>query len=332
MQGKTLRINRDGSIPDDNPFPGSPVYTLGHRNMIGIAFDNKDKTGIIAENGESYYDEINLIEKGGNYGYPTIQIANISPELSNSTLDIKPLRSFWHTIAPTQAIYYTGDVYPSLKDKFLFGTYTGKIYAIHINNNTNTIDSEEHILTYHYPFDPVIGITQTAKGDIYYGSYHIYKLISVNENKSKQILFPLRFDYYSKDLVIDKVQTQIQKFLNIDLHFAKDNNTSDTKNNADNNSYITTTTNTTSSPYIKIKFPKSLIMFIENVNSTITYLNGQTVQKALLPYHFDNDSLTNNVINVSLPSTSNISKIQLMINGNISNNGNNTLSISSTAK
>ena len=102
--GKILRINKDGTIPSDNPFPNSPVYTLGHRNMFGIAFDNKDNIGIVTENGDVLYDEINLIKKGGNYGYPIFQPSNISPELSNSTLDIKPLRSYWQTPGPTRSL------------------------------------------------------------------------------------------------------------------------------------------------------------------------------------------------------------------------------------
>ena len=86
--GKVLRINRDGSIPPDNPFPNSPVYTLGHRNMFGIAFDDKQNIGIVTENGDVLYDEVNLLQKGGNYGFPTLQPPNLSPELSNLLFEI----------------------------------------------------------------------------------------------------------------------------------------------------------------------------------------------------------------------------------------------------
>ena len=77
LYGKILRFNRDGTIPQDNPFPNSAVYTFGHRNVYGIAFDNNG-TGLITENGEDLYDEINLIKKGGNYGHPNLQPMNIS--------------------------------------------------------------------------------------------------------------------------------------------------------------------------------------------------------------------------------------------------------------
>ncbi|HEX6513225.1 MAG TPA: PQQ-dependent sugar dehydrogenase [Chloroflexota bacterium] len=75
LGGKTLRINSDGSIPADNPFPGSPVWSYGHRNVEGIAW--RPEGGLyITEHGPSSgppfccHDEINLIQPGGNYGWP----------------------------------------------------------------------------------------------------------------------------------------------------------------------------------------------------------------------------------------------------------------------
>jgi glucose/arabinose dehydrogenase len=135
--GKVLRINKDGSIPADNPYPNLPVYTIGHRNLYGIAFDNNG-TGLVGENGEARYDEINLITKGGNYGFPTSQPANLPPERSNDS-SIKPLRSYWDTIAPTQMIYYTGDAVPELKGMFLFGSFTGDIYALKMSKDGKRI-------------------------------------------------------------------------------------------------------------------------------------------------------------------------------------------------
>ena len=70
-----------GTIPSDNPFPGSPVYTFGHRNIFGVAFDKKSGIGVVTENGDAHFDEINILKKGGNYGFPTLQPADISPQL-----------------------------------------------------------------------------------------------------------------------------------------------------------------------------------------------------------------------------------------------------------
>jgi len=68
--GKILRVRTDGSIPPDNPFPGSPVWSYGHRNPQGLAFD--PSTGVLwsTEHGERTDDELNLIEAGRNYGFP----------------------------------------------------------------------------------------------------------------------------------------------------------------------------------------------------------------------------------------------------------------------
>jgi len=76
LGGKILRLNPDGSIPDDNPFAGSPVYSLGHRNPQGLAWHPQTRTMYEAEHGPSgdlglcCRDEVNVIEAGKNYGWP----------------------------------------------------------------------------------------------------------------------------------------------------------------------------------------------------------------------------------------------------------------------
>ena len=189
--GKVLRINRDGTIPQDNPYKNSPVYTIGHRNIYGIAFDKQDEIGIIAEDGDFHYDKINLIQKGGNYGFPTLLPPNIAPESFTNTSAIKPLISYWQTITPTQAIYYTGEKIPQLKNKFLVGSYRGDIYALTMNLKDKQLIEQEHIGLKHYPFEPVISIAQSPSGDIYYAGYHIYKLNSISINNKIQDLFPI---------------------------------------------------------------------------------------------------------------------------------------------
>jgi glucose/arabinose dehydrogenase len=73
LSGKIFRIQRDGSIPSDNPFPGSPVYSLGHRNPQGLAWHPVSGKLYSAEHGQSAHDEINRIEAGGNYGWPFLE-------------------------------------------------------------------------------------------------------------------------------------------------------------------------------------------------------------------------------------------------------------------
>jgi glucose/arabinose dehydrogenase len=92
--GKILRIEPDGSIPSDNPFPGSPVYSYGHRNPQGIAWD-ADGQLWAAEFGQDAWDEFNRIEAGGNYGWPIVEgIAGdpdfVDPVLQWSTDEASP--------------------------------------------------------------------------------------------------------------------------------------------------------------------------------------------------------------------------------------------------
>lgn len=72
LGGKILRMNLDGSIPDDNPFPNSYVYSYGHRNPQGIIW-SPDGNMYASEHGQSANDEINKIEAGQNYGWPLIE-------------------------------------------------------------------------------------------------------------------------------------------------------------------------------------------------------------------------------------------------------------------
>ena len=70
--GKILRLEPDGSVPDDNPRDGSPVLSLGHRNVQGLAWDERDRLWA-TEFGQNTFDEVNLIEAGGNYGWPEVE-------------------------------------------------------------------------------------------------------------------------------------------------------------------------------------------------------------------------------------------------------------------
>ena len=220
--GKVLRINKDGTIPQDNPYPNSPVYTMGHRNMYGIAFDD-DGTGLVTENGDVRYDEINLITKGGNYGFPTSQPANLPPERANDS-SIKPLRSYWDTIAPTQMIYYEGDAVPELKGMFLFGSFTGDIYALKLSKDKKSIVEELKIELSHFPFVPTVGIAQSPDGKIYYGGYQIYTLDLIGERK--QILFPIQVNLPSavniRDISVDQEQKRILIDANVNGTVAPD--------------------------------------------------------------------------------------------------------------
>lgn len=72
MAGKILRLMPDGTVPDDNPHEGSPVFSLGHRNVQGIDWA-EDGTMFATEFGANTWDELNVIEPGANYGWPEVE-------------------------------------------------------------------------------------------------------------------------------------------------------------------------------------------------------------------------------------------------------------------
>jgi len=125
LAGKMLRLNSDGTIPADSPFPNSPIFTLGHRNSQG--FDWHPETGVLVatehgpsgNDGPGGGDEVNVISAGGNYGWPIV-----SHEKSQEGL-VDPSIVFTPAVAPASGMFYSSSVFPQLKNTFLFGALRG---------------------------------------------------------------------------------------------------------------------------------------------------------------------------------------------------------------
>jgi len=101
LSGKILRINDDGTIPEDNPFDNSPVYSLGFRNPQGMTWDDNGNL-FVAEFGPEKNDEINLIHAGKNYGWPEQQCSG-NEQFEDAILCYDP------SIEPGGILYYSGD-------------------------------------------------------------------------------------------------------------------------------------------------------------------------------------------------------------------------------
>ncbi|MBL7015806.1 MAG: PQQ-dependent sugar dehydrogenase [Nitrosopumilus sp.] len=101
LSGKILRINDDGTFPNDNPFSNSPIYSLGHRNPQGMTWDD-DGNLFVAEFGPEKNDEINLIQAGKNYGWPEQQC-------SGNESFVDAIICYDPSIEPGGILFYSGD-------------------------------------------------------------------------------------------------------------------------------------------------------------------------------------------------------------------------------
>lgn len=125
LNGKILRLKDDGSIPKNNPF-GNAVYSYGHRNSQGLTWDSSGNLWA-TEHGrsgiKSGYDELNLINKGKNYGWPTIQGPQTQADMITPVIQSGPT----NTWAPAGAAFYNGSIFfAGLKGEALYEYQTKK--------------------------------------------------------------------------------------------------------------------------------------------------------------------------------------------------------------
>ena len=131
--GKIVRINPDGSIPTDNPFVNKPgnlpdVWTSGNRNPLGFAFHPETGQLWVNEMGPKGGDELNLIEPGKNYGWPTVggegEALQRRPDPAArhaSPSSQKPAYAWTPVISPSGMMFYTGDKFPKWKNNAFIG-------------------------------------------------------------------------------------------------------------------------------------------------------------------------------------------------------------------
>ena len=128
--GKVVRINPDGSIPTDNPFAGTDtaradIWTYGHRNMLAAAFDPSGRLWVL-EMGPLGGDELNLIQRGKNYGWPFVSNGDnyAGPSIPDHATrrDLTaPVRSWTPVIAPSGAMFYSGAMFPAWRGSLIAG-------------------------------------------------------------------------------------------------------------------------------------------------------------------------------------------------------------------
>jgi glucose/arabinose dehydrogenase len=145
LGGKILRINSDGTIPEDNPWKDSPIYTIGHRNPQGIDWDESGNL-VATEHGPSgwrgvAHDEINLIIPGANYGWPDVIGDETADGLQNPILHTGD-----DTWAPSGAEFYNEDKIPQWNGKYFVATLRGShLHMIDFDLENNKVISHEKL-------------------------------------------------------------------------------------------------------------------------------------------------------------------------------------------
>lgn len=141
--GKTLRINPDGTFPTDNPFPNSPVWSWGHRNHQGLCVSETGKI-YSSEHGEQAEDEVNILNKSRNYGWPTVEgYCNLPQEqkfCADSNVKI-PIANFSPTIGIAGMEYYNfnSDFIDWKKSLILTSLKGSSIHILNLSENGDSV-------------------------------------------------------------------------------------------------------------------------------------------------------------------------------------------------
>lgn len=146
LLGKILRLNLDGSIPSDNPWLDSSVYSIGHRNPQGLAWVESSGQFYAVEHGPSGFDgtrggdELNLIQAGANYGWPLVSHSHSQPEIVSPTL-------LWREfIAPAGMVAYRGGQWPAMKNNLFITGLVGETLVRVVLDHRGEPVSQEWLL------------------------------------------------------------------------------------------------------------------------------------------------------------------------------------------
>jgi len=150
LAGKTLRLNDDGTVPADNPFNGQPnaraeIWSYGHRNAQGLDWQPETNLMFQTEHGPSGFDgpgggdEVNIVEKGKNYGWPLIHHKDSRAGLESPLLEYTP------ACAPASGTFYRGPAFPAFKGNFFFGCLRAE-GVIRVVLNGRTVVGQEVLI------------------------------------------------------------------------------------------------------------------------------------------------------------------------------------------
>lgn len=167
LVGKVLRMNLDGSIPNDNPVPGSYLYSMGHRNPQGLVVARGKVYS--SEHGPNNDDELNLISAGGSYGWPFVEgFCDKENELDycDSVQVLEPLISWTPTIAPAGLDFYDSPLIPEWKNSLLLTSLKGRsLRVLKLNDSGDEIVDQRIYLQ--KQFGRLRDLCVSPKGEIF---------------------------------------------------------------------------------------------------------------------------------------------------------------------
>ncbi len=177
INGKTLRLNDDGSIPSDNPFVNQKdargeIWSYGHRNAQGMDFQPETNLMFQTEHGPSWIDgvslfkrsggdEVNIVERGKNYGWDKISHSMTKKDMETPIIEFSP------AVAPGSGMFYRGNLFPEFKNNFFFGALKGES-IIRLVMDGRKIVSRDNLLEKQY--GRIREIAEAPDGSIWFST------------------------------------------------------------------------------------------------------------------------------------------------------------------
>jgi glucose/arabinose dehydrogenase len=171
--GKVIRVNRDGSIPADNPFAKGPllpeIWSMGHRNPQGAALDTKGRLWTVSH-GAAGGDEVNQPRPGRNYGWPVISYgthySGASIGIGTSASGMEQPKHYWDpSIAPSGMMIYSGKLFPAWKDSIFVGSLKFD-HISRLDRSDDRITAEERLFNGDY--ERIRDIREAPDGSIWF--------------------------------------------------------------------------------------------------------------------------------------------------------------------
>ncbi|HKP12649.1 MAG TPA: PQQ-dependent sugar dehydrogenase, partial [Blastocatellia bacterium] len=171
LAGKTLRLNDDGSVPQDNPFVGQQgvrpeIWSTGHRNAQGMDWQPGSNLMFQTEHGPSGFDgpgggdEVNIVERGKNYGWPLIHHTATREGLEAPLLEYTP------AVAPASGMFYRGSAFPEFRGNFFFGCLRGQC-LVRVVLDGRRVVSQERLLR---DYGRIRDVAEGPDGAIYFST------------------------------------------------------------------------------------------------------------------------------------------------------------------